>query len=350
MLNSLIQMVRHQYGSTAQVYLLAHKMSIHIESFWRRHSAIDEIIFHETQDSFNNFIKLVTTVKKERFDTTIIYSLPTKNNLRTIYFPLGPALSYVLGMKTIIGFFDRWDEDLFVVKKTQYSSGHWTNIARSYGLALGIGNDEMAEFLRPWFPFKKVHLPLLEESTLTITLNHGGGRSWHRMWNFNRYVDLCVNILTKFKCKIVLLGGEEEFEERHEMAGLVRNRVEGGNIVNIRSSSLNEVVNYISQSDLFIGNDSGLTHIAVAVETPVVAIFGPSDARHLGPCGVSSIHTEVALGLDCQPCESLVNSTGRMDCFRIDEKFKCLNDLSLEQVWRAVDHKLQVFSKGRSQV
>lgn len=60
----------------------------------------------------------------------------------------------------------------------------------------------------------------------------------------------------------------------------------------------------IEQCDLFIGNDSGLMHLATAVDTPTVAIFGLTNHKAWGPYtgGVPGRATVVRLDLPCMPC------------------------------------------------
>ena len=53
----------------------------------------------------------------------------------------------------------------------------------------------------------------------------------------------------------------------------------------IRISDLYELACRLAQASLFIGNDSGIAHLAAAVDTPVVALFGPTDPRVWAPRG-----------------------------------------------------------------
>lgn len=56
----------------------------------------------------------------------------------------------------------------------------------------------------------------------------------------------------------------------------------------------------ISRSHLFIGNDSGLLHVAVATETPTVAIFGATSSRQVIP--FSDRTMVVRKDMPCSPC------------------------------------------------
>jgi ADP-heptose:LPS heptosyltransferase len=78
---------------------------------------------------------------------------------------------------------------------------------------------------------------------------------------------------------------------------LVRNI---GNDSDVRLS-LPEVTALAARSQLFVGNDSGIAHIAAAVGTPSVVIFGSSNIAHWRPW--NSAPAEVVFEeMPCQPC------------------------------------------------
>jgi ADP-heptose:LPS heptosyltransferase len=64
--------------------------------------------------------------------------------------------------------------------------------------------------------------------------------------------------------------------------------------------NLAEAAALLSGSNLFVGNDSGITHLAAAVGAPGVVIFGPSDPRQWAPRGPQV--SVLSLGVACSPC------------------------------------------------
>jgi ADP-heptose:LPS heptosyltransferase len=56
----------------------------------------------------------------------------------------------------------------------------------------------------------------------------------------------------------------------------------------------------LQRLDLFISSDTGPMHLAAAVGTPIVALFGPSDPRRYGP--IAERHTVIRVDLWCSPC------------------------------------------------
>ena len=66
------------------------------------------------------------------------------------------------------------------------------------------------------------------------------------------------------------------------------------------STNLRQLAALTSQARLFVGNDSGPLHLAVALGVPCVSVFGASDPLRNGPYG--AMHRIQAAGPDCQPC------------------------------------------------
>jgi ADP-heptose:LPS heptosyltransferase len=84
--------------------------------------------------------------------------------------------------------------------------------------------------------------------------------------------------------------------------------------------TLRETAELMAGAALVIGNDSGLSHVAAAVGTPTLMLFGPTDHECLGPLPLNA--TVLRTGLACEPCWKsgpLVACRGRIDCLaRLD--------------------------------
>jgi heptosyltransferase-3 len=90
------------------------------------------------------------------------------------------------------------------------------------------------------------------------------------------------------------------------------------------------LVALIAGAKLFVGNDSGPAHIAAAVETPLVAIFGPASAVRWKPWGAPS-----ALVQNYFPC----NPCAMYTCEAFDEP-ECIRSITMGQVMEAIDRLL----------
>ena len=95
--------------------------------------------------------------------------------------------------------------------------------------------------------------------------------------------------------------------------------------------SLPEVVALAARSQIFVGNDSGIAHIANAVETPSVVIFGSSNVAHWRPWNKAA--AEVVLEqMACQPCHGYF-------CEKFPQP-ECILSVPVERVVTAIDKVL----------
>jgi ADP-heptose:LPS heptosyltransferase len=109
-------------------------------------------------------------------------------------------------------------------------------------------------------------------------------------------------------------------------------RANGKSVRSLSGLSLPEVAALASQASIFIGNDSGIAHIAAAVETPSVVIFGSSNRVHWKPW-TNSPNRMVFHTLSCQPCPG--------DYCREHSEPKCILSVTKTAVFEAIDQVLE---------
>ena len=95
--------------------------------------------------------------------------------------------------------------------------------------------------------------------------------------------------------------------------------------------TLPEITALAAKAKLFVGNDSGIAHIAAAVQTPSVVIFGSSNRDHWRPW-TDAPNEIVYENLPCQPC------AGHF-CKEFDEP-QCIKNVSVESVIAAIEKVL----------
>ena len=103
---------------------------------------------------------------------------------------------------------------------------------------------------------------------------------------------------------------------------------DNGRIVDLGEFDLQELRALIERSRLFVGGDTGPLHLACAVGTPVVALFGPTDPARNGPFSPRDVTVR----------PPALQATGRRGRYRIDGA--AMEEISVEQVLAAVDLRL----------
>jgi ADP-heptose:LPS heptosyltransferase len=95
--------------------------------------------------------------------------------------------------------------------------------------------------------------------------------------------------------------------------------------------TLAQITALSSKAEIFVGNDSGIAHIAAAVQTPSVVIFGSSNVHHWHPW-TDAKYEIVRQEMPCAPCAGYF-------C-REFETPRCIEQVAVDQVYRAIDKVL----------
>ncbi len=142
-----------------------------------------------------------------------------------------------------------------------------------------------------------------------------------KRWPTSHFAELAQKLVAQNpSAQFILLGGKDDLELTNEICTKAQ---QVGNIHNwCGSTTLDEAIALIGMSKAVISNDSGLMHIAAALQTPQVAIFGSSDPSHTPP--LSNKAKVLWLNLPCSPCHKKECPLGHLNC---------LNDILPEQVF-----------------
>jgi ADP-heptose:LPS heptosyltransferase len=112
---------------------------------------------------------------------------------------------------------------------------------------------------------------------------HPGSGGKRKRWPLERYFALAERLTETAEAFILFLTGPaEELLVRERIIGFVRART---GMAHVADADLTIVAGLLTQSGLFVGNDSGISHLAAAVGAPVIALFGPTDPALWRPCG-----------------------------------------------------------------
>jgi exopolysaccharide biosynthesis WecB/TagA/CpsF family protein len=144
-----------------------------------------------------------------------------------------------------------------------------------------------------------------ESQELRIILHAGsGGYSRARRWDTQKFAKVADALYEQCSAQIVLVGGKGDDSEA------VKAAMQSPAIDLTGQTTLPELAAIIQAADLFIGADSGVMHIAAAVGTPVVAIFGPSNPDAWGPWTPGGKSAVVRSAPECSPCSYVGHSIG----------------------------------------
>jgi heptosyltransferase II len=146
-----------------------------------------------------------------------------------------------------------------------------------------------------------------------------------KRWPTSHFADLAQRLIaSNSSTQIILLGSKGDRVLAQEITSQAKQDACIHNWCG--DTSLDEAIALIGMSKAIVSNDSGLMHIAAALKTPQVAIFGSSDPAHTPP--LSDKAKVIWLNLPCSPCHQKVCPLGHLNC---------LNDILPEQVFATLN-------------
>ena len=168
-------------------------------------------------------------------------------------------------------------------------------------LSLPIANEAAAFAAQFW------QRERLEAYPFVIGFNAFGG--WYtKRWPLAAFAELGERLQQDCSAKIILLWGPGEWEEVNQLAGMMKIPP-----LLAPATTLPQLTALLARMDLLVANDSGPMHLAAAVATPVVAIFGPTRPDLQGPWGEGH-KIVLKAGLPCLGCNGLTCKIETHDC------------------------------------
>lgn len=134
---------------------------------------------------------------------------------------------------------------------------------------------------------------------------HPGGNWVYKLWEAENYARIANAFVKKRNTSILLFAGPNERERQAQVANLMDVPP-----ILVQTENLRHLAALISVCDVYIGNDTGPMHIASAVDTPVVALFGSTNPIRSGPYGEKHRVVQSGIELGCNPCHPGRNPGG----------------------------------------
>lgn len=208
--------------------------------------------------------------------------------------------SLALGGRRTVGYFPSERSDGLWLGAPYPDDQH--EIERDLGLARLLGlpaDDHRLEF--PILPGDLVEAQMVLPASLDphrpIIGMHVGARPPARRWPTERFAIVGDALAREHNAQVVITAGPGE----EEMARSVVERMRHPALNLAGKTTLGSLAVLIRRCSLFISNDTGPAHVAVAVDTPSVTIFGPADRRRWAPLDQRR-HPIVFQTVDCYPC------------------------------------------------
>jgi len=276
------------------------------------HPQIDRIVEFERQRSVAGLWDLYQELRQDRYDIT----LDLQRHFKSGFFSL------LSGARRRIGFHRRNSKELnwlFNNEHIAYCDENHPKLDHYLKFTAHLGIPPTG---RLNFGFEQLDLKALvpeavaeiQNSFIAVVL----GSSWEsKDWNFEGYSRFVRHVVDRLSLHVVLLGGDSV---RPFAARLVE-KLNSPRIMDLSGNPLVELIAVLKAAAAAIGPDSGPGHLAAAVGTPYVTLFGPTLANRHVPYGCD--HLIVAPDLSCAPCY-------QKQCPEGDKR--CMKNIAVEDV------------------
>jgi ADP-heptose:LPS heptosyltransferase len=160
----------------------------------------------------------------------------------------------------------------------------------------------------------------LSQAQKVVGINISASKRWStKLWPLEYLICLCEELGLK-DIRVIITGTQED----QALATMLINSLKNTKIINAcGKTNINELAVLIKKCQVFISADSSPLHIASAVGTPFIALFGPTDSRRHLPPGKN--YVVMSKNLPCSPCYKTKCRTKR-----------CMVQISPAEVFTAV--------------
>jgi lipopolysaccharide heptosyltransferase II len=209
----------------------------------------------------------------------------------------------------------------------QHQADIYLDLARA--LKLAIGQPRLR-----FMPTDEERQGIQSSPRIRVAVFAGGGSNpgmelTAKRWPLERYREIVRRLVQTLGVQVLLIGGREDSTLNEKLLeGL---DVPAGSVINLAGqTSFGQTAAQIEACALFIGNDSSPMHLAAAVGTPVIAIFGPTSPTEYGPYPLSDPnHIAIWHHPTGQPCFFLGQVQSCTNC-------TCMQAVTVDEVWNAV--------------
>ncbi|MEE4262789.1 MAG: glycosyltransferase family 9 protein [Desulfobacteraceae bacterium] len=289
------------------------------------HPQIDHVIRFRRKRSVAAIWDLYQKLQKEDFDIT----LDLQRHLKSGFFSLLSRGQRRIGFHRKNAKEFNWlfnNESIACCDENLPKLGHYLKFTEH----LGLPQPHRLDFGLETLDVNKLIPPAvaaIQNSFIAVVM----GSSWEsKDWTFEGYANLVQHIIKNQNRHVVLLGGSDQWTvaEKH------MEKANSPHIINLTGNSLIEMTAVLKAAAAAVGPDSGPGHLAAAVGTPYVTLFGPTPANRHVPYGCE--HLLVQSDLDCAPCY-------RKQCPQGNNR--CMENIIVDDVTQKISRALEEIAR-----
>lgn len=280
---------------------------------------LNEVIVYDKMGAekggLGNF-KFVASLRKKKYDLAIILHPTNRSHLVAFFSGIPERIGYNKKMGMLL--------TKKIPHTKQYGLKHEMDYALGILAYIGVKSPERALYMpiteKSEAKVKKIYAEHGLGDRDTIVVINPTSSCPSKMWPVPKFVEVAHVLAKKHNAKLVIISDAKD----KETADNLSRSVNAKHLNLAGMTTVSDLASVLRRAKVFISNDSGPVHIASAVGTPVIAIFGRNDRglspERWGPLGKRDIILHKDAG-----CEVCLAHNCRIG-------FRCLNSVTVEEV------------------
>jgi len=300
------------------------------EDILKHSKYIDQLICYDRKEmkynkslyaKIKSNLDLFYSIRKEKYDLIIDFSGSDRTALITLLSGANSRWGFNYGnplSKVCYNHFITADINKMHIVDYQFSALQQIGFAITERKLVIDIPDSIQKDIERTFPFLN-----LESFKAVI---HPGARRDNRRWPPVKFARI-ANLLKKhYDADIILVSAPDEKELLDEVAPSV-----DGDVIKLPPLSLIQLAAFIKKCDLYIGNDTGTSHLAAGVGIKIITLFGPQFPQLWAP--YTDQGATVFKNMEC------VGPCNHIDC--IYDENRCMTSITEDEVWKKINSLVQ---------
>jgi ADP-heptose:LPS heptosyltransferase len=286
---------------------------------------VDQLIHRK--EGWMDGLNLLRQIRRNRYDLVISLSSSVECLM----------LANLSGARVKAGFeHPPWDWGLHVKDKIEGHHSWYNNLKLLRRLDVGVSQKDYVGLLTLPDPAEREKKSgtgwTWPRDKYAVIAAGTSARRKVKAWEERKFGELIVRLKETYDLNPVLVGSGSDQNVHRQVIEMIKEADRKNEVREVYDLTgkigLLDLCYILRDASLFVGVDSGLMHLASALDIPVVGIFGPTDPFYVGPLNKRSVAVREE-GLDCMPCY-----------LKGCEERACLKKLEVDKVFRSCEQVL----------
>jgi len=253
---------------------------------------IDQVWIEPRPSSLGDWTRITRSMRTRRFDLGVLLPNSFESALAMFLGRVAMRLGYATDGRRLL-----LTDPVSPLDQPRHQLHYYLGLLKSLSITVERPSIEISATAEERMDARR----LLDEAGISskerfLVINPGAAYGSAKRWHEQRFAELGDRLTKQLSMRAAIVGSLNEKAVANEIRSLMKVPA----VVLTGKTSLESLIGVLSECSLMVTNDSGPMHIAAALGTPTIAVFGPTDESVTGPFGPRT--RIVKHPVDCSPC------------------------------------------------